>query len=81
MKPAEGGGQVAGASEEQAPKKRRMVNGKEIVFRKPGEESDGESDEEDLGPQLGRGSAAQELASPPTVPIAETPTIVIHEDY
>lgn len=78
MKPAEGGGQAAGASEEQVPKKRRMVNGKELVFRKPGEESDGESDE-DPGPQPGRAITSQELA--PTVPIAETPTIVIHEDY
>ena len=80
MKPAEEG-QPSGASEEQVPKKRRMVNGKELVFRKPGEESDEESDEEDFGPQPGHTTAAQELASPPNVPIAETPTIVIHEDY
>lgn len=78
MKPAEGG-QPSGASEEQVPKKRRVVNGKELVFRKPGEESD-ESDEEDPGPQPGR-ATAQELASPFNVPIVETPTIVIHEDY
>lgn len=78
MKPAEGG-QPSGASEEQVPKKRRVVNGKELVFRKPGEESD-ESDEEYPGPQPGR-ATAQELASPFNVPIVETPTIVIHEDY
>jgi hypothetical protein len=80
VRPAEGGGKGAGASEEQAPKKRRVVNGKELVFRKPGEESDEESDEEDPGPQPGQTTAAQELASPPSVSIAETPTIVIHED-
>jgi hypothetical protein len=55
-----------------------MVNGKELVFRRPGEESDGESDE-DPGPQPGRAITSQELA--PTVPIVEAPTIVIHEDY
>jgi hypothetical protein len=80
VKPAEGGGQAAGASEEQAPKKRRVVNGKELVFRKPGEESDGESDEDDPGPQPRRAITSQELASPPTVPTVETPSIVIHED-
>ncbi|KAI0275554.1 hypothetical protein BGY98DRAFT_1081156 [Russula aff. rugulosa BPL654] len=80
VKPAEGGGKAAGASEEQSLKKRRVVNGKELVFRKPGEESDEESDEEDLGPQPGRTTAAQEPASSPGVPIAETPTIMIHED-
>jgi PRKR-interacting protein 1 len=74
MKPAEGG-KATGASEEQSLKKLRVVNGKELVFRKPGEESDEESDEEDPGPQPGR-----EVASPPSVPITETPTITIHED-
>ena len=81
VKPADGGGKVAGASEEHSMKKRRVVNGKGLVFRKPGEESDEESDEEDPGPQPGRATAAQEPASPPGVPIAETPTIVIHEDF
>jgi len=80
MKPAEGGGKATGASEEQSLKKLRVVNGKELVFRKPGEESDEESDEEDPGPQPGRATAAQEVVSPPSVPIAETPTITIHED-
>jgi hypothetical protein len=81
VKPAEGGEKkTAGASEEQSLKKRRVVNGKELVFRKPGEESDEESDEEGPGPQPGSATAAQESASPPGVPVAETPTIVIHED-
>ena len=80
VKPVEGGRKATGTSEEQSLKKRRVVNGKELVFRKPGEESDEESDEDDPGPQAGRATAAQEPASPPGVPIAETPTIVIHED-
>ena len=80
VKPAEGGRKAAGASEEQSLKKRRVVNGKELVFRKPGEESDEESDEEEPGPQPGGATITQEPASPPGVPIAETPTIVIHED-
>jgi len=79
IKPAEGGGKATGASE-QSLKKRRVVNGKELVFRKPGEESDEESDQEDQGPQPGRATAAQEPASLPSAPIADTPTIMIHED-
>ena len=80
VKPTEGR-KAAGPSEEQSLKKRRVVNGKELVFRKPGEESDEESDEELPGSQSGRATVAQELASPPGVPIAETPTIMIHEDF
>ena len=85
-----GGGQAAGASEEQALKKRRVVNGKEVLFRKPGEDSDGEgSDEEDAGrdgdgeepgPRLAPATTEQELAPLSTAPIADTPSIVIHED-
>jgi len=83
-KPAEGG-KVAGTSEEQVLKKRRVVNGKELVFRKPGEESDEDGDKEDgsdqePGPRPISTAVEQELASPPSVPIAETPTIMIHED-
>jgi len=98
VKPADGAragaGQVAGAGEEQAPKKRRVVNGKEVMFRKPGEESDGEGDDEEEGggddggdgdseepgPRPAPTTVEQELAPPSSVPVAETPTIVIHED-
>jgi hypothetical protein len=93
-----GGGQAAGAGEEQTLKKRRVVNGKEVLFRRPGEESDeegsdeegsdeeyrggddGDGDGEEPGPRLAPATVERELATPSTVPIAETPSIVIHED-
>ncbi|KAI9507440.1 DUF1168-domain-containing protein [Russula earlei] len=82
-KPMEG--QVAGASKEQSPKKRRVVNGKELVFRKPGEESDGEGEEEDSGdvelrPLPEPAMAEQEPTTTPSRPITETPTIIVHDD-
>jgi hypothetical protein len=67
-------------------KKRRVVNGKELVFRKPGEESEeeedeeGRQDEEETGPQPAPTRHEHEPASSPSVMISETPTIVIHED-
>jgi hypothetical protein len=86
-KPAEVAGKAAGAGEEQVLKKRRVVNGKELVFRKPGEESEeeeedeeGRQDEEETGPQPAPTRHEHEPASPPNVMISETPTIVIHED-
>lgn len=63
-----------------------MVSGKELVFRRPGEESDGEDGEEDgdnedeTGPQPPSVEDEQEPTSIPSVPIAKAPTIVIHED-
>jgi len=82
-------GQATGTSEEQVLKKRRVVNGKEVVFRRPGEESDEEDegdgginddDDEEPGPRPVPATAEQEFAPPSSVPVAETPTIVIHED-
>ncbi|KAI9455333.1 DUF1168-domain-containing protein [Lactarius psammicola] len=81
---AGGGGQATGASDEQVLKKRRVVNGKELVFRRLGEESDGENGEEDgdnkdeTGPQPA--PVEDEHEPTPNVPIAGTPTIMIHED-
>jgi len=86
VKPAGGEGQVAGASDQQSLKKRRVVNGKGLVFRKPGEESDDDEgekdggDDEEPGPPPASVTTEQELASTPSVPVAETPTIVIHDD-
>ncbi len=64
-----------------------MVSGKELVFRKPGEESDGEGDEEDgdhneeeTGPQPALVDNEQELTTIPYVPTAKAPAITIHED-
>ena len=81
-----GGGQATGASGEQVLKKRRVVNGKELLFRKPGEESDGEDGEEDVdnedetGPQPAPVEDEQEPTFTPKVPVAKAPTIMIHED-
>ncbi|XP_006461131.1 hypothetical protein AGABI2DRAFT_192668 [Agaricus bisporus var. bisporus H97] len=62
-------------------KKRRLINGKELVFRKPGEESDSEPDE---GPQPHETSEVQMPQSTPenAVPVAaaEEAKITIHED-
>jgi hypothetical protein len=82
-----GAEQAAGAGEEQALKKRRVVNGKEVLFRKPGEESDGEDGSggdryakgEELGPRLTPATIEASSSTVP-VPVAETPSIVIHED-
>ena len=85
-KPAEGAGKAPGASEEQVLKKRRVVNGKELMFRKPGEESEEEDDDKDgheqeeSGPQPAPARDEHEPASPPSIPIVGAPTIVIHED-
>ncbi|KAH9022551.1 DUF1168-domain-containing protein [Lactarius pseudohatsudake] len=80
-----GGGKATGAGDEQVLKKRRVVNGKELVFRRPGEESDGEDGEDDgdndeTGPQTAPVEDEQEPTSTPNVPVVMVPTIVIHED-
>jgi hypothetical protein len=60
-------------------KKRRLVNGKELLFKRPGEDSDADEDdalaqhEEDDVPGF-------EQEPPETVVILEEPRIVIHED-
>ncbi|KAI0267151.1 hypothetical protein BC834DRAFT_99101 [Gloeopeniophorella convolvens] len=87
-KPAEGGSQTAGTNAGDAPllKKRRVVNGKAVAFRRPGEESDedgdegGKENEEEAGPQPASVVDEQETGSPLNVPIAEIPSITIHED-
>ncbi|KAH9083364.1 DUF1168-domain-containing protein [Lactarius deliciosus] len=80
-----GGGKATGASDEQVLKKRRVVNGKELVFRRPGEESDDEDGEDDgdndeTGPQTAPVEDEQEPTSTPNVPVVAAPTIMIHED-
>lgn len=60
-------------------KKRRLVNGQELVFRRPGEESDDEDHNEDVGPMPeAPAPQAQEEAS--SAAIAEGNRITIHED-
>ena len=66
-------------------KKRRLVNGAEMVFRRPGEES---SDEDDEGPGPAPpqftpdddsvdNSTSADLSS---IPVVDAPRIIIHED-
>ncbi|KAJ7647281.1 DUF1168-domain-containing protein [Roridomyces roridus] len=72
-------GQGGGTSNSDAPiKKRRLVNGQELVFRKPGEESDGE-EEEAVGPPPPV-AAEPEPEIPADVPQILEPRITIHED-
>jgi len=61
-------------------KKRRLVNGSELVFRKPGEEEDGDGDEEDGGPlpMIVRPSD-EGVAADAQLPVAES-NMVIHDD-
>ncbi|KAF7315622.1 hypothetical protein MIND_00077600 [Mycena indigotica] len=60
-------------------KKRRLVNGQELVFRKPGEGSDSEGDEE-VGPQapVEEKETVAPLEGPEIVDTA--PRIVFHDD-
>ncbi|KAF8210330.1 hypothetical protein K438DRAFT_2011745 [Mycena galopus ATCC 62051] len=63
-------------------KKRRLVNGQELVFRKPGEESDGEDNDEEeeaVGP-LPPPTTTAEPDVPAEVEILDTPRITIHDD-
>ena len=60
-------------------KKRRLVNGQELVFKRPGED---ESDEEgDVGPMpSGGGTGADIVHEQPVGPVDEGQKITIHED-
>ncbi|KAJ7084435.1 DUF1168-domain-containing protein [Mycena belliarum] len=71
-----------GGSTEAPIKKRRVVNGAELVFRKPGEGSESEN-EDDAGPQVVpvvASSTAEPEISLDTPRILEEPRITIHED-
>ena len=62
-------------------KKRRLISGKEIVFRKPGQDSEGEDIGPELPPEEREGSSQEEDATAsPSLPLAEIPRIVIHEE-
>lgn len=62
-------------------KKRRLVNGKELVFKRPGEESDEDNDNDNDNDEQQPGpSAPPRSPSPaPPVAVAETTKITIHE--
>ena len=79
-KPSEKGDGKDGTQE--APlKKRRLVNGKELVFRKPGEESDEEQMDEAVN-EVGLPEAPEAQQVPPEEAprIAQEQRITIHED-
>lgn len=68
------------ASESSAPlKKRRLVNGQELLFKRPGEESD---DEEDVGPQMptSEQKGDEEPQAIPAAPAVENKITIIEDD-
>ena len=76
------GGAVSGASGEQHEvpfKKRRLVNGKELVFRRPGEE-DEEDEDEDVGPEPAQAADVPTTTDATPVPVVDAPRITIIED-
>ncbi|KAI0058074.1 DUF1168-domain-containing protein [Artomyces pyxidatus] len=61
-------------------KKKRLVNGKELVFKRPGEESEDEAEDspaEEIGPQIPGDSSRADEPAPVAV---DFPKIIIHED-
>ncbi|KAJ3526671.1 hypothetical protein NMY22_g10073 [Coprinellus aureogranulatus] len=68
------------ASESSAPlKKRRLVNGQELVFKKPGEES--EDDDEEVGPQLPTTEQKDEEAGASlAAPVVENRITIIEDE-
>jgi hypothetical protein len=67
-------------------KKRRLVNGKELVFKAPGDNSDGNDDDDDTfdRPEIPDTEAtadqSDEAENPGSIQVASTSTVVIHED-
>ncbi|KAH8828045.1 hypothetical protein DL96DRAFT_1709353 [Flagelloscypha sp. PMI_526] len=65
-------------------KKRRLIDGsKELMFRKPGEDSDEHSDEDAVSPSLAPDTTNSMVTNPAVetqAPIVEVPRITIHED-
>lgn len=77
-------GQTTADGKEAPIKKRRLVNGKELVFRKPGEDSGDEDSEDEAGPKPVievRTTADGNSDGPSETPrVLDTPRITIHED-
>jgi hypothetical protein len=73
---AEGGG-----GHEVPLKKRRLVNGQELVFRRPGDESDEDEGAAAAGPVISISAPQEDLPDyPPAVPVAEVSNVIIHDD-
>ncbi|EJF65050.1 hypothetical protein DICSQDRAFT_50787 [Dichomitus squalens LYAD-421 SS1] len=79
---AAGTGSGASGDQPSAPfKKRRLVSGKELVFRQPSEEgSDEEDDEDDVGPMPAASTLASADPGQEPVPVVDAPRITIIED-
>ncbi|KAK0483376.1 hypothetical protein IW261DRAFT_1462972 [Armillaria novae-zelandiae] len=60
-------------------KKRRLVNGKELVFRRPGEDSDAEDEESEPVPEQEPQEIPQDIPSN-LAQVLDEPKITIHED-
>jgi len=75
---AEGGGRVSDAPI----KKRRLVNGKELVFRRPGEDSEGDEEVDPSNlPEEALGDDDDETSPVVVAPkVVDEPRITIHED-
>ncbi|KAI0358669.1 DUF1168-domain-containing protein [Trametes cingulata] len=80
----DGAGSEASGERADVPlKKRRLVNGKELVFRRPGEEESDEDDEDDVGPmpqESQDGPSAPQPSDAQPVPIVDAPRITIIEE-
>ncbi|KAI0779691.1 hypothetical protein C8Q74DRAFT_1260414 [Fomes fomentarius] len=75
-----GAGSGTGGDVPEAPfKKRRLVNGKEVVFRRPGEDSD-EEDGDYVGPTPAEAATMSTTTDAPAVPVVDAPRITIIED-
>lgn len=60
-------------------KKRRLVNGKELIFRRPGDDSDQEDEETEPIPERATQEVPQDI--PSNLPqVLDEPKITIHED-
>ncbi|CDO69201.1 hypothetical protein BN946_scf185042.g103 [Trametes cinnabarina] len=86
-KEQDGAGAGSEASGERADvplKKRRLVNGKELVFRRPGEESsEEEEDDDDVAPMpqdSDKSTVAPSASDAPPVPVVDAPRITIIEE-
>lgn len=79
---AAGAGSGTSGDQPSAPlKKRRLVSGKELVFRRPGEEGSDEEEEEDgVGPMPSASTFASADPDAAPVPVVDAPRITIIED-
>ncbi|OSD07081.1 DUF1168-domain-containing protein [Trametes coccinea BRFM310] len=64
-------------------KKRRLVSGRELVFRRPGEEDSDEEDDDEVGPmpqETNESTNAPSTSDAPPVPVVDAPRITIIEE-